>query len=142
MNIQRPGLMLLLAAALCGPCLAVSENPFESELARLAGRSARQCGIFPLGHEAQAGWQCALAAEHAGQPYWFAFLGPGDDSMIGIAAIRTPEGAHILLDYDSDPFGSNGRNPRFTSTTCPFEIVYRGAGMPPLECMRAVTRKQ
>jgi hypothetical protein len=141
-NSQRPGLILLLAAAFCGPCLAVSGSPFESELARLAGRSAKQCGIFPLGHEAKAGWQCVLAAEQAGQPYWFAFLGPGDDSMIGIAAIRTPEGARILLDYDSDPFGSNRQNPRFTSTTCPFEIVYEGERMPPFECRPTVVRKQ
>jgi hypothetical protein len=131
---QRLGWMLLLVTTLCAPCLADPDSPFESELARLAGRSARQCGIFPLGHDAKAGWQCAVAAEREGQPFWFAFLGPGEDSTVGIAEIRTPAGAHLLLDYDSDPFGGNRKNPRFTSTTCPFAIVYRSGATPPLTC--------
>ena len=62
----------MLAAGLSASSIAADDPPFESELARLAGRSARQCGIFRWqperkpGQDVHAGWACVLEAERAG----------------------------------------------------------------------------
>ena len=133
----RAALLAGLAAA--APVLAQARDtrdarePFEAEIARLAGRDAQQCGIFPLGKDAASGWACAQAAERAGRPWWLAFEGMGDDSLAGRAAIRTSAGVHLLLDYDSSPFGS-GLYPRLTTMTCPWPVLYQPAEPVPLDC--------
>jgi len=135
-TLRAGGGALLLGCALQGTAMAETGNAFESELARLAGRAAKQCGIFPLGQAAAAGWACAQAAERAGQAYWIAFEGKGDDSTVGHAAIRTAAGVHILLDYDSNPFGGSARSfPRFVTTTCPWPILHDSAARIPLDCV-------
>ena len=132
-SLRTTGAVLLLGISLHAAAATRAREPFEAELARLAGREAQQCGIFPLGQEAKAGWACAQAAERAGRPYWIAFEGMGDDSLVGRAAIRTPAGGHILLDYDSSPFGS-GLYPRFLTETCPWPISYDPATRLPFAC--------
>ncbi len=129
---------LLTGIAAAAPAQAQAQardarEPFESEIARLAGRDAQQCGIFPLGKDAGPGWACAQAAEHAGRPWWLAFEGMGDDSLGGHAAIRTSAGVHLLLDYDSSPFGS-GLYPRFTLTTCPWPVLYLPSDPASFDC--------
>jgi len=127
---------LLAGMAVAGPSLAQTRGarePFESEIARLAGRDAQPCGIVALGKDAPAGWACAQAAERAGRPYWLAFEGRGDDSLVGHAAIRTSAGTRLLLDYDSSPFG-HGLYPRLVTTTCPWPVVYQPAEPAPLDC--------
>ena len=124
---------LLLGLAFSAAAATNARAPFEAELARLAGRAAQQCGIVPLGKAAKAGWACAQAAERAGRPYWLAFEGMGEDSLIGRAAIRTATGENILLDYDSSPFGS-GLYPRFTVTTCPWPVLYDPERPVPFDC--------
>lgn len=124
----------LLASTATQACAAtLAREPFEAEIARLAGRDAQQCGVFPLRKDASAGWACAQAAERAGRPYWLAFEGPGDDSLSGHAAIRTPAGTRLLLDYDSSPFG-RGLYPSFVTTTCPWPVIYQPAAPAPFEC--------
>lgn len=137
---------LLSAALLAGLAVAAqardardAREPFETELARLAGRDAQQCGIVALGRDAKAGWECAQAAERAGRPYWLAFEGLGDDSLVGRAAIRTAAGKRLLLDYDSSPFG-RGLYPRFTTTTCPWPIAYDTKQPMPFECSAPIPR--
>lgn len=124
-------LAIALAASSGVTCLADSGSPFESEIARLAGRSAKQCGIFKLADAARDGWQCVQAAERAGQPYWLAFMGHGEDSMAGEAAIRTPAGEHVVLGYDSNPAGHpRVPDPRFTRVRCPAGFALdAGAGL-------------
>jgi|GEM_PF-6595060 len=134
--LRASGCALLLGLALHGAAMADTDDAFESELARLAGRAATQCGIFSLGKPADAGWTCAQAAERAGQAYWIASKGAGEDSIVGRAAIRTAAGVHILLDYDSNPFGGRATSlPRFVTTTCPWPIAYDRAARLLFDCV-------
>ncbi len=110
-----------------------ARQPFELEIARLAGRDAQQCGIVAFGKDGTAAWTCSQAAERAGRGWWVAVEGGGEDSLVGHAAIRTADGRHILLDYDSSPFGS-GLYPRFTTTTCPWPVAYDAKQPLPFEC--------
>lgn len=125
----------LLAALLATPCHADPRDTFDAQLVRHAGRAATQCGLFKLDDPAPAGWQCAQAAERAGRPYWFAFFGPGEDSMVGIAAIRTPTGAHVVLEFDSDPNGGNADHPQVRTTACPVTFGYEPGRWPRFPCI-------
>lgn len=139
-TLMRLALMVLLATEPLALRAAEPTRTFESELARLAGRSAKQCGIFRAGREgrtgddARAGWQCALEATRKGVPYWFAVEGRGDDSMFGVAAIRTMAGENMVLDFDSDPTGSHRDHPTFRTAVCKGAIVFLRANRPLIEC--------
>ena len=127
-------LMLALTAYITS--WADPRSPFESELARLAGRAARQCGLVSLHRASAKGWQCAVEADRSGQPFWFAVQGQGEDSEVWSAAIRTPSGEHVLLDYDSNVAGGRGLNPHFSRTSCPASIEYLPIEGSPFRCKR------
>jgi len=138
------GLVLLAGGfgllALTGPraVSADSRSPFESELARLAGRAAQHCGLVTLHHdyESATGWRCAMEAERKGQSFWFAVEGHGEDSEVWSAVIRTPSGEHVILDYDSNANGGRGLNPRFYRNSCPAIVEYLPNETPPFRCKR------
>ena len=119
---------------LCVSLHADPGSPFESELARLAGRSARQCGLVRLRGDPRPGWQCALQADRDQVPFWFALQQRGEDSEVWMAAVRTPAGEHIVLDYDSNPGGGRELHPVFHRLRCAGRIDYRSVGWPPLQC--------
>ena len=131
------GMMLLTTlAALCSVSHADPGSPFEAELARLAGRSARQCGLVGLRGDPKPGWQCALQADYDEVPFWYGLRQRGEDSEVWIAAIRTPSGAHIVLSYDSNIVGGRGLHPRFDQVQCAGRIDYRPSEPSPLQCMK------
>jgi len=128
------GAVCLMATGLCVSSHADPGSPFESELARLAGRGARQCGLVGLRGDPGPGWQCALQADRDAVPFWYALQQRGVDSEVWVAAIRTPSGAHIVLSYDSNVFGGRGLHPRFDRLSCAGRIDYRPAGGSPFNC--------
>ncbi len=132
--LQRIGIPLVAAVVTYVPYQANAGSPFESELARLGGRAAKQCGLVPIGHDAKSAWRCVGDAERKGEAFWFALQQQGIDSEVWIAAIRTPSGAHLILDYDSNVDGGPGLKPRFYQKNCPHRILYRPAEQPPLKC--------
>ena len=75
-----------------------------------------------------------MEAERKGAAFWFGLQRQGIDSEVWIAAIRTPSGAHLILDYDSNVDGGPGLKPRFYQTKCLRRIVYRPAQEPPIKC--------
>ncbi len=125
------GAMLCFTVVHCQPCWADPDNPFESKLAELATRSAKQCGLVRLHHNSAEGWQCAVSAERGKEPFWFAFQQQGDDSQVWMAAIRTPSGTHIILSYDSYP---KDVGLRFVQTRCPGSIDFQPNVFPPFKC--------
>ncbi|NNC19754.1 hypothetical protein HJC22_28965 [Corallococcus exiguus] len=52
---------------------------------------------------------CVEAADAAGKPFIAIFHLPGIDSAISQALLRSANGEHLQLWYDSDPSGGNGR---------------------------------
>jgi hypothetical protein len=88
------GVLLCLTVVQCQTCWADSDSPFESKLAELAGRSAKQCRLVRLHHDTAEGWQCAASAERRNERFWFALQLQGEDSQVWMAALRTPSGAH------------------------------------------------
>jgi len=130
--------MMLLAGpvvALCNVSHADPSSPFEAELARLAGRSARQCGLVDLRGDPKPGWQCALQADRDGVAFWFGLRQRGVDSEVWTAAIRTPRGEHIVLSYDSNIFGGRGLHPGFDQVRCTGPIDYRPSEPSPFQCL-------
>ena len=128
--------VLLAALVFGGLCRADSGKPFESELARLAGRSARQCGLVGLHGDPKPGLACAVQADKDGMPFWYALEQRGEDSQVWIAAIRTPEGGHLVLHYDSNVSGGRGLKPHFEEIRCAGPIDYRPTAWPPIECRK------
>jgi hypothetical protein len=126
--------LLTIASGLCAPSRADPGRPFESELARLAGRGARQCALVSLRGDPKPGWQCVLQAERDRAPFWYALQQRGYDSEVWLAAIRTPSGEHIVMTYDSNVYGGRGFHPSFQRQSCPGGIDYRPADDIPLHC--------
>jgi hypothetical protein len=131
------GAAWVIAAGVCVSSHADPGRPFESELARLAGRSARQCGLVGLRQDPKPGWQCALQAEHDEVPFWFGLQQRGEDSEVWVAAIRTPGSAHIVLSYDSNSLGGRGSHPGFGQLRCTGPIDYRPSEAIPFQCTKS-----
>ena len=128
---------MVIAAGICVSLRADPGSPFESELARLAGRAARQCGLVGLRGDPRPGWQCALQADRDEVPFWYGLQRQGEDSEVWLAAIRTPSGAHIVLIYDSNVFGGRGLHPGFDQIHCAGRIDYRPSEGLPLNCTKS-----
>lgn len=131
--VARIGLALFVCWSLSSTGWADPRSPFESELARLAGRGAAQCGLIALRQDPKPEWICAMGAESKAQPFWFALQRQGEDSEVWMAAIRTPAGEHVILNYDSNRGGGRGLDPSFYQTRCPGAIVFRPLEFPPLK---------
>jgi hypothetical protein len=134
LRLAHIGALLCFALAHSQTCWADPGSPLESKLAELAGRSARQCGLVSLHHDAAEGWRCAVSAESRNEPFWFALQLQGEDSQVWTAAIRTPGGAHIILSYDSNPNGGRVVDFRFWEARCPGSIDYLAQTTPPFRC--------
>lgn len=101
---------------------ATAADILRSEMLRLAGPGARDCGFVPLGHDPADAWRCAQAADGKGGPYWFALQRQGIDSQVWTAVLLTPEGKRYLISFDSNVQGGSGLNPRFTQEACPDRV--------------------
>ena len=90
----------------------------KTELARLSGTSAVDCGLVPLGQSAERAWACALAAQKSKKPFWLAFQERSIDSVMWLAVGRDAHGNPYVLTYDSSPYGRPGLHPRISRDIC------------------------
>ena len=99
-------------------------------LSDLAGRQAKQCGVYSVGlgtawEETQKSvLNCALAAARKPEPFYFIETGLSTDSAIAEGWVKTSKGDLLSYSYDSAPCGDPSCRESFTTRPCADPNLY------------------
>jgi len=98
-----------LGSVCSGEQPAAKPDLLNSQSKQMMGPSGIDCGSVSIRENPKDATECALGAQKAGEPFRVLYYLQGIDSFVGVAIVRTPDGAVIALQYDSDPMGGGGR---------------------------------
>lgn len=73
----------------------------SSTVAEAVPPSARACGFVALGQDPSVAQACISSAESAGEAFWVASQGVGEDSLVWAVVLRGADGALSQVDLDS-----------------------------------------
>lgn len=98
-------------------CPASRDCELPEIAAALAGASATDCGLVPVGGDASAADACAVEAFQAGAPFFVVYELQGMDSAVSTALAY--DGADLVSLYrDSDPSGGSNVGAVVTEHVC------------------------
>lgn len=103
-------------------------------LTEAAGPSATACGSVGLGRDRTAVDACAVAAQRANRPFWFAIQQQGVDSEVWSAVVLTSDGTGYSFLYDGDPSGGSQIGARIERSRCSELRVVTVDGREQVQC--------
>lgn len=76
-------------------------DAMTTELTKLAGPGATDCGRIGMSGDVQGASKCAMQANDAKKPFYVRYDLPMPDAQMAIATVRTADGKLISVQYDS-----------------------------------------
>jgi hypothetical protein len=110
-----------------------------TELRRIAGKEARDCGRVGLGASTLETDVCVRDAFSRGKAFYARYERQGEDSKVSLGTVGTAEREVLFLHYDSAPCGGPGCNPAINEILCRNPSLLdaddaRPPGDPPITC--------